>query len=57
MIMAARIIKFGQITENEDSDLVFQYFHIDADQQYDNATVAMLELVIERLKQELEAFK
>jgi hypothetical protein len=55
--MAARIIKFGQITENEDSDLVFQYFHIDADQQYDNATVAMLELVIERLKQELEAFK
>jgi hypothetical protein len=55
--MAAKIIKFGQISENADGDLVFKDFHVDANGQYDEAEVAILALTIERLKQELETIK
>ena len=55
--MAARIVKFGQITENEQGDLVFQGFHLDVDHQYATSEEAILRLVIERLANELEALK
>jgi len=53
--MTAKIIKFGSITEDEDG-LVFQNFHIDMDGRADKE-VAILELVIERLKLELAAIQ
>jgi hypothetical protein len=58
--MPAKIIKFGQITEDAFGGLVFQDFHIDMDGRFDisdtsdtsDIEVVILELVIERLKLE-----
>lgn len=51
--MAAKILKFGSITEDELGDLVFQDFHVDAAHQYATNEEAILRLVIDRLTDEL----
>ena len=53
----AQIVKFGQITEDEQGDLVFQNFHIDVAHQYATNEEAILRLVIERFTNELNALK
>ena len=55
--MAVKIIKFGIITENKTGDLVFQNFHIDVDHECDTAGEAILQLIIQRLENELKQFK
>lgn len=55
--MTAKIIKFGTITQDEDGDLVFQNFHIDANHEYETGQEAILQLVIKRLENELAQLK
>ena len=52
-----KIIKFGQISENTEGQLVFQKFHIDFDHQYESNEEGILRMVIERLENELTQLK
>jgi hypothetical protein len=52
-MMPAKIIKFGQITEDSNGDLVFENFHFDFANQYKEHDIGVLRLVIDRLEDEL----
>jgi hypothetical protein len=52
-MMLAKIIKFGQITEDSNGDLVFDNFHFDFAGKYKERDVGVLRLVIDRLEDEL----
>jgi hypothetical protein len=49
----AKIIKFGQIAEDSNGDLVFENFHFDFANQYKEHDIGVLRLVIDRLEDEL----
>ena len=52
--MVARILKFGQIHEDADGNLVFKKFHIDMDHQdIREQEKVILQLTISRLQNEL----
>jgi len=52
-----KIIKFGQILENTEGELVFKNFHFDFDHQYESSEEGVLCMVIERLEIELTKLK
>jgi hypothetical protein len=52
-----KIIRFGQISENTEGELVFKNFHINFDHQYESPEEGILCMVIERLEIELAQLK